>query len=78
MSTARLLARIRREFQEHPGIVVTVPQAQSRWSLDKTHCTQAFERLMAEGFLSRIGDMYLWPNAPVPRFRIAERTRQYH
>ncbi len=45
MSTARLLARIRREFQDHPGIVVTLPQAQSRWSLDKSHCTQAFEAL---------------------------------
>ena len=59
MSTARLLATIRREFQEHPGIVVTLPQAQSRWSLDKRHCTRAFETLMAEGFLSRIGDAYL-------------------
>ena len=78
MSTARLLTRIRREFREHPGIVVTVPQAQSRWSLDKSHCMQAFERLIAEGFLSRIGDVYLWPHAPVPRFRVAEHTRQYH
>lgn len=77
MSTARLLARIRREFQSHPGIVVTLPQAQNRWSLDKSLCTQAFERLMAEGFLTRIGDMYLWRDAPIPRFRIAERTREY-
>jgi hypothetical protein len=78
MSTARLLATIRREFQEHPGIVVTLPQAQSRWSLDKRHCTRAFETLMAEGFLSRIGDAYLWRDAPAPRFRIAERTQTYH
>ncbi len=78
MSTARLAARIRREFQDHPGIVVTLPQAQSRWSLDKTHCTQAFERLIAEGFLSRIGDVYLWRDAPMPQFRIANRTQVYH
>jgi len=71
MPTARLLARIRREFQEHPGIVVTLPQAQSRWALDKTHCTQAFEALLAEGFLRRIGDAYLWRDAPAPRFRIS-------
>ena len=71
MSTARLLARIRREFQEHPGIVVTLPQAQSRWSLDKGHCTQAFEALLAEGFLRRIGDAYLWRDAPTPQFRIS-------
>jgi hypothetical protein len=78
MSTARLLARIRREFKDHPGIVVTLPQAQSLWSLDKTHCTRALEALMAEGFLNRIGDVYLWPDAPTPRFKIAEQTRTYH
>jgi hypothetical protein len=78
MSTTRLLARIRREFQDHPGIVVTLPQAQSRWSLDKSHCSRALDRLMAEGFLSKIGDVYLWRDAPVPRFRVAERTPAYH
>jgi hypothetical protein len=71
MSTVRLLARIRREFQDHPGIVVTLPQAQSRWSLDKAHCTQAFDVLLAEGFLRRIGDAYLWRDAPEPQFRIS-------
>jgi hypothetical protein len=71
MSTARLLASIRREFQDHPGIVVTLSQAQSRWSLDKTHCTEAFETLMAEGFLRQIGDAYLWRDAPEPQFRIS-------
>jgi len=78
MSTARLLATIRREFQDHPGIVVTLPQAQSRWSLDKRHCTRAFDRLMAEGFLSQIGDVYLWRDAPMPQFRVAEQRRAYH
>jgi hypothetical protein len=70
MSPARLLASIRREFTEHPGIVVTLTQAQSRWSLDKSHCTQAFEALQAEGFLRRIGDAYLWSDAPSPEFRV--------
>ena len=78
MPTARLLARIRREFQDHPGIVVTLPQAQSRWSLDKSHCSRALDRLMAEGFLSKIGDVYLWRDAPAPRFRVTERTPTYH
>lgn len=71
MSTAPLLARIRREFQEHPGIVVTLPQAQSRWSLDKTHCAEALDALLEEGFLRRIGDMYVWRDAPMPQFRIS-------
>ena len=70
MSTARLIASIRREFQEHPGIVVTLPQAQRRWSLDKTRCTEVFNALLEEGFLRRIGDMYLWRDAPAPQFRI--------
>jgi hypothetical protein len=78
MSTARLLAAIRREFRDHPGIVVTLPQAQSRWSLDKSHCTRALERLMAEGFLSCIGDAYLWRDAPVPQFRITGRPPTFH
>ena len=73
MSTVRLLATIRREFQDHPGIVVTLPQAQSRWSLDKGHCTKALEALVAEGFLQRVGDVYLWANAPAPHFRIRRR-----
>ena len=75
MSTARLLAIIRREFREHPGIVVTLTQAQSRWSLDERRCTQVFEALLAEGFLQRIGEAYLWSHAPAPQFRVSQPTR---
>jgi hypothetical protein len=78
MPTARLLATIRREFQDHPGIVVTLPQAQRRWALDEHHCTQAFETLLAEGFLRRIGEAYLWRDAPAPRFRIREQVQASH
>ena len=60
MSPDRLLARIRREFQDHPGIVVTLPQAQSRWPSTKP-TVRSIESLIAEGFLRRIGDVYLWP-----------------
>ena len=69
MSQARLLARIRREFQEHPGIALTLPQARRLWSLDELAGTEAFESLIAEGFLQRIDDVYLWAAAPVPSFR---------
>jgi len=69
MSQARLLARIRREFQEHPGIALTLPQARRAWSLDERAGTEAFEALIAEGFLQRIDDVYLWAAAPVPSFR---------
>ena len=50
------------------GLTVATP-----WSLG---C--AFETLMAEGFLNRIGDAYLWRDAPAPRFRIAERAQMFH
>jgi hypothetical protein len=69
MSQARLLARIRREFQDHPGIALTLPQARRRWSLDERSSAEAFEALMAEGFLRRFNDVYLWAAAPVPHFR---------
>jgi hypothetical protein len=70
MSQARLLARIRREFQDHPGIALTLPQARRLWSLDERTGTEAFEALMAEGFLQRFSDVYLWADAPIPRFRL--------
>jgi len=69
MSQARLLARIRREFQEHPGIALTLQQARRLWSLDERAVPEAFDALIAEGFLQRIDDVYLWAAAPVPSFR---------
>ena len=69
MSQARLLARIRREFQDHPGIALTLPQARHLWSLDEHSGAAAFDALTAEGFLQRFNDVYLWAEAPVPRFR---------
>jgi hypothetical protein len=69
MSQARLLARIRREFQAHPGIVLTFPQARRLWSLDERSGAAAFETLTAEGFLQRFNDLYLWAAAPAPSFR---------
>lgn len=69
MPKGRLLAKIRREFQDHPGIAVTLRQAQILWSLDKGLCTEAFGDLTAEGFLRHVDDVYLWADAPVPQFR---------
>ena len=76
MSQARLLARIRREFQDHPGIVLTISQARRLWSLDERSGAEAFEALTAEGFLQRFNDVYLWAAAPPPLFRprITSRT----
>jgi hypothetical protein len=75
MSQARLLARIRREFQDHPGIALTLPQARRLWSLDERSGAEAFDALIAEGFLQRIDGVYLWGAAPVPRFRPRTQNR---
>lgn len=69
MAQARLLSRIRREFQDHPGIALTLPQARTLWSLDECSGAEAFDELMAEGFLVCVNDVYLWAEAPAPRFR---------
>jgi hypothetical protein len=68
MSQIRLLARIRREFQDHPGIALTLPQARRLWSLDERRSAQAFDALLAEG--------YLWAAAPAPRFRLQRAVRE--
>jgi hypothetical protein len=48
-----LLARIRGEFREMPGMRVTPAQARRLWSLDPAACTAALESLMGSGFLTR-------------------------
>jgi hypothetical protein len=78
MTRTPLLSRIRREFREHPGIALTLPQAQVLWSLDRERCTQAFTALKAEGFLTQVDDVFLWGDAPVPRFRRRPSVRIAH
>jgi hypothetical protein len=77
MTKGRLLDRIRTEFQDHPGIAVTLRQAQILWSLDKRLCTEAFDDLTAEGFLREVEGLYVWADAPVPRFRRSVALRAY-
>jgi len=76
MTETRLLNRIRREFQDHPGIALTLPQAKRLWSLDEQAGSEAFNALLAEGFLQRVNDVYLWAAAPVPRFRPRHTVRK--
>ena len=49
MTQTRLLNRIRQEFQEHPGIALTFPQARRLWSLEEKAGSDAFDALLAEG-----------------------------
>ena len=48
-----LARRIREEFEEVPGLRITVGEAARFWGLDETTCEQVLERLLADGFLAR-------------------------
>jgi hypothetical protein len=43
--------RIRSDFQEMPGLCVTLTQAQRLWSLDESTCVVALSALVSEGYL---------------------------
>lgn len=46
-----LIARVRGEYQEMPGLCLTVPQACTLWQLDRLTCEAVFARLVADGVL---------------------------
>ena len=52
----RLLARIRGEFAEMPGMRLTFRQAQRLWALDAPMCRSLLETLVAANFLVRSAD----------------------
>ena len=56
-----LLARIKGEYLESPGLRLTTPQAQRLWGLDDTVCRQALEELIDAHFLTR------FPNGSIGR-----------
>jgi hypothetical protein len=47
-----LVQRIREEFEEAPGLRVTVREAARFWGLDETTCGRVLEQLLAVGFLA--------------------------
>ena len=47
-----LQAHIRAEYDEMPGLNLTLPQASRLFNCDATTCTRALMRLIAEGVLS--------------------------
>jgi hypothetical protein len=51
--SARLVDRARSEFNEMPGLRLTVAQAARLWALDGQTSEHILERLVAVGFLSR-------------------------
>jgi hypothetical protein len=51
-----LLARMRGEYREMPGLRLTVPQACKLWQLDRDRCLGLLEQLVTEGTLHRRSD----------------------
>lgn len=47
----RLLRRVRGEFNEMPGMRLTVDQAMRLWSLDRAACAGVLDALVATHFL---------------------------
>jgi hypothetical protein len=51
MEDHHLLARIRSEFLEMPGLHLTLPQARRLWHLDEHACRSALDELVRARFL---------------------------
>ena len=48
-----LMVRVRAEYQEMPGLCLTVQQACRLWQLDLTDCTRILDLLVAQHVLKR-------------------------
>lgn len=46
-----LVSRVRGEYQEMPGLKLTLPQACRLWQLDRDTCEAVLARLVDQGFL---------------------------
>jgi hypothetical protein len=46
-----LIALVRSEYREMPGLSLTLEQAQRLWSLDRSTCVKLFEQLVQMGVL---------------------------
>jgi len=51
MPPAEIVARVRGEFLEMPGLQLTVPQAARLWGLEQRACRDLIEALVAAAFL---------------------------
>lgn len=51
-----LLARIRSEYMEMPGLRLTLLQARRLWTIDALTCAGALAALESSGFLARTRD----------------------
>jgi Fic family protein len=52
----KLVQRIREEFEEAPGLRVTLSEAARFWGLDLATCERVLTELLSAGFLARGAD----------------------
>ena len=53
MIDGALMARVRGEYREMPGLCLTVQQACRLWQINLTDCTRILDVLVAQHFLKR-------------------------
>lgn len=56
MELQALVTRVRAEFNEMPGLRLTLPQAQRLWNVEATLCRSVVELLIRDAFLRRTDD----------------------
>ena len=56
MKYRKIVQRIREEFEEAPGLRLTVPEASRFWGLDEATCELVLSELAVDGFLARGSD----------------------
>lgn len=49
----KLAQRIREEFEEAPGLRITLDEASRFWGLDEDTCGQVLSHLLTTGFLAK-------------------------
>jgi len=57
--TPDLVALIRAEYLEMPGLCLTVAQAARLWNVGRDDCVKTLDMLTSAGFLYRSKDQYL-------------------
>ncbi|MBP7778648.1 MAG: hypothetical protein KA371_16155 [Acidobacteria bacterium] len=59
-----LVITVRQEFEEMPGLTLTVDQAQRLWALEPRMCGAVLERLVKAGYLCQTASgHYVKPSA---------------
>ena len=56
LTTTQLVQRIQKEFEEAPGLAITVDGGVRFWTLDAATCERVLTHLKATGFLVKSSD----------------------